>query len=144
MARTPHPLGSLALATATALTLAACGSSVSSSTTGGGPTSPTGSTSTADWSTAQSVDAGGGQDALVAAAKKEGTLNVIALPPTWANYAAIIASFKKQYGLKVNSANPDGSSGDEINALKSTKGQSSAPDVVDIGNSYALAGAQSG
>lgn len=83
-------------------------------------------------------------DALVAAAKKEGTLNVIALPPTWANYAAIIASFKKQYGLKVNSANPDGSSGDEINALKSTKGQSSAPDVVDIGNSYALAGAQGG
>ena len=35
-------------------------------------------------------------DALVAAAKKEGTLNVIALPPDWANYAAIIARFKAQ------------------------------------------------
>jgi putative spermidine/putrescine transport system substrate-binding protein len=82
--------------------------------------------------------------ALVAAAKKEGTLNVIALPPTWANYAAIISTFQKKYGIKINSENPDGSSGDEINALQSTKGQASAPDVVDVGNSYALSGAQSG
>ena len=82
--------------------------------------------------------------ALVAAAKKEGTLNVIALPPTWANYGAIIASFTTKYGIKINSENPDGSSGDEINALKSTKGQASAPDVVDVGNSYALSGAQEG
>src|SRR6476661_8950560 len=113
MARTPHLLGSLALATATALTLAACGSSGSSGSTA------TGSTSTTDWSTAQSADSGGGMDALVAAAKKEGTLNVIALPPDWANYAAILSSFKSQYGLKINSENPGGSSGDEINALTS-------------------------
>jgi putative spermidine/putrescine transport system substrate-binding protein len=143
MARTPHLLGSLALATATALTLAACGSSNSSSTATGG-TSPSGSTSTTDWSTAQSADAGGGMDALVAAAKKEGTLNVIALPPDWANYASIISTFKQKYGLKVVSENPNGASGDEINALKSTKGQSSAPDVIDVGNSYALSGAQGG
>ena len=32
-----------------------------------------------------------------------------------------------QYGIKITSENPDGSSGDEINALKSTKGQASAP-----------------
>ena len=42
--------------------------------------------------------------ALVAAAKKEGTLNVIALPPTWANYGTIISTFEKTYGIKVNSA----------------------------------------
>ncbi|HEX2903513.1 MAG TPA: ABC transporter substrate-binding protein [Jatrophihabitans sp.] len=83
-------------------------------------------------------------DALVAAAKKEGALNVIALPPTWANYAAITAAFEQKYGIKITSENPDGSSGDEINALKSTKGQASAPDVVDIGNSYALSGSQEG
>jgi putative spermidine/putrescine transport system substrate-binding protein len=83
-------------------------------------------------------------EALVAAAQKEGTLNVIALPPTWANYAEIISTFKKKYGIKVNSENPDGASADEINALKSTKGQSSAPDVVDVGNSFALSGAQDG
>jgi putative spermidine/putrescine transport system substrate-binding protein len=83
-------------------------------------------------------------DALVTAAKKEGTLNIIAVPRTWAGYGAIIDAFTAKYGIKINSENPDGSSGDEINALKSTKGQSSAPDVVDVGNSYALSGALEG
>ena len=100
--------------------------------------------SAGDWSAAQSAEAGGGMDALVAAAKKEGTLNLIAVPRTWANYGAIIDGFTAKYGIKINSENPDGSSGDEINAIKSTKGQSSAPDVVDVGNSYALSGAQEG
>jgi putative spermidine/putrescine transport system substrate-binding protein len=132
--------GTAALA-ALGLALAACGSSNSSSTTAP-PSSK--SPSATDWATAQSADAGGGMDALVAAAKKEGTLNVIALPPSWANYAQIISTFKQKYGIKVNSENPNGASADEINALKSTKGQPSAPDVVDVGNSYALAGAQNG
>jgi putative spermidine/putrescine transport system substrate-binding protein len=86
----------------------------------------------------------GGMAALVAAAQKEGTLNLIAVPRTWANYGAIIDAFTAKYNIKINSENPDGSSGDEITAIKSTKGQSSAPDVVDIGNSYALQGAQDG
>jgi putative spermidine/putrescine transport system substrate-binding protein len=103
-----------------------------------------GSAKTVSWSTAQSATAGGGMNALVAAAKKEGTLNVIALPPSWANYAEIIATFKKKYGIQIHSENPNGASGDELNALKSTKGQPSAPDVVDVGNSYALEGAQGG
>jgi len=83
-------------------------------------------------------------DALISAAKQEGTLNLIAVPRTWAGYGAIIDAFSAKYGIKINSENPDGSSGDEINAVKSTKGQSSAPDVVDIGNSYALSGALEG
>jgi len=83
-------------------------------------------------------------DALVAAAKQEGALNLIAVPRTWAGYGAIIDAFTAKYGIKINSENPDGSSGDEINAVKSTKGQSSAPDVVDVGNSYALSGALEG
>jgi putative spermidine/putrescine transport system substrate-binding protein len=131
--------GTAALA-ALGLALAACGSDNSSSPTATGSSS----TTTTDWATAQSAEAGGGMEALVAAAQKEGTLNVIALPPTWANYAEIISTFKKKYGIKVNSENPDGASADEINALKSTKGQSSAPDVVDVGNSFALSGAQDG
>ena len=57
-------------------------------------------------------------NALVAAAKKEGTLNVIALPPTWANYGAIISAFTAKYGIKVNSAIPDGTSQQEVNAVK--------------------------
>jgi len=77
--------------------------------------------------------------ALVAAAKKEGTLNVIALPPTWANYGAIISAFKSKYGITVNSANPNGSSQDEVNAVKQQSGTAAAPDVLDVGMAVALA-----
>ena len=81
----------------------------------------------------------GGMDGLVEAAKGEGELNVIALPPDWANYGAIIKAFGDKYGIKVNSAQPDASSQDEINAANQQKGRSSAPDVFDLGQSVALA-----
>jgi putative spermidine/putrescine transport system substrate-binding protein len=81
----------------------------------------------------------GGMDALVEAAKKEGQLNVIALPPDWANYGAIIKAFSDKYGIKVNSAQPDAASQDEINAANQQKGKSTAPDVFDLGQSVALA-----
>ena len=139
------------------VTLAGCGgddsedaasdtssSSASASSSDSATTEPSAAANEGDWAKAQSADDGGGMDALVAAAQEEGTLNVIALPPDWANYAAIIDAFKAKYGIKVDSANPDGSSSDEITALKSTVGQASAPDVVDIGNSYALQGALDG
>jgi putative spermidine/putrescine transport system substrate-binding protein len=120
------------------LAVTACGSS------SGGKSSSSGGSGAKSAKTAQSAADMGGMDALVAAAKKEGTLNLIAVPRTWAGYGAIIDAFTAKYGIKINSENPDGSSGDEINAVKSTKGQPSAPDVVDVGNSYALQGAQSG
>ena len=44
--------------------------------------------------------------AIVAAAKKEGRLNVIALPPDWANYGEIISTFTKKYGIPITSDNP--------------------------------------
>jgi putative spermidine/putrescine transport system substrate-binding protein len=78
-------------------------------------------------------------NALVAAAKKEGTLNVIALPPTWANYGAILSTFEKTYGITVNSAIPDGTSQQEVDAVKSENGSPKAPDVLDIGMHVALA-----
>jgi len=77
--------------------------------------------------------------ALVKAAKAEGTLNVIALPPTWANYGAIISDFQKTYGIKVNSTLPDGTSQQEVDAVKTENGTAKAPDVMDIGMSVALA-----
>jgi putative spermidine/putrescine transport system substrate-binding protein len=134
---TPRRAAGLALAAgALVMTVAACSSSTPAASGGGsGP---------ADWKTAQSVAAGGGMDALVAAAKKEGTLNVIALPRDWAGYGGLLDGFTAKYGIKINSENPDGSSGDEINAVKSTKGQPTAPDVLDVGLSYALSGAQDG
>jgi len=94
--------------------------------------------------TATSVKDFGGMDALVAAAKKEGTLNAIALPRDWANYGALIDGFTAKYGIKVQDESPDGSSQDEINAVSSRKGQGRAPDVLDVGSSFALSAAQQG
>jgi len=99
-----------------ALAVAACGSSSSSSSS---------STSGVNWATATSAQAGGG-------------MNVITLPPTWANYGTIISDFTKKYGIKINSENPNGSSADEIEAVQQLGHQSRAPDVLDIGLSYAL------
>jgi putative spermidine/putrescine transport system substrate-binding protein len=126
-----------ALAGVAALTLLAVGCSSSSSS--GSSASSSSSSSTVNWATEASVSAGGGMSALIAAAKKEGTLNVIALPPTWANYGAIINTFQKTYGITVNSALPDGSSQQEVDAVKSENGSPKAPDVLDIGMAVALA-----
>ncbi|QNE47597.1 ABC transporter substrate-binding protein [Glaciihabitans sp. INWT7] len=94
----------------------------------------------ADAKTATSVSAFGDMAGLVKAANKEGALNVIALPDNWANYGKIIAAFKKKYPkITVNSANPDGSSAEEIKAADDLAGQDTAPDVFDIGPAVALA-----
>jgi len=76
--------------------------------------------------------------ALIAAAKKEGQLNVITLPANWANYGTIMKDFTAKYGIKINDANPNGSSQDEINAMVQLKGQSRAPDVLDMGTAFAI------
>lgn len=122
--------GVLALVAVAALMVAACGSSGSSS----------GSSSNA--SKATSVQAFGGMSGLIKAAKQEGALNVITLPRNWANYGQIMDTFSKKYGIKITDDNPNGSSQDEINAMKQLKGQSRAPDVFDLGNSFALSAAQ--
>jgi putative spermidine/putrescine transport system substrate-binding protein len=82
--------------------------------------------------------------ALVAEAKKEGQLNVITLPDNWANYGTIMKDFKAKYGINITDANPDGSSQDELNAIKSLQGQSRAPDVVDVGAAFAASGDAAG
>ena len=80
----------------------------------------------------------GGMEQLIAAAKEEGELNVIALPPDWANYGKMIDTFAEKYGIKVNSAQPDANSQDEINAANQLRGQERAPDVFDLGSNVAL------
>ncbi len=97
------------------------------------------SSGSTDAKTATSAEDFGGMDALVEAAQKEGELNVIALPPTWANYGNIITAFSDKYDIKVNSAQPDGASQDEINAADQLAGTDRAPDVFDLGQSVALA-----
>jgi ABC-type Fe3+ transport system substrate-binding protein len=118
-----------AIAVVTAgLTLTAC-----SGSDGGSGSSGSGS----DAATATSADDLGGMDALVKAAQAEGTLNVIALPPSWANYEEMLSTFSDKYDIEINSANPDGSSQDELDAVTSQKGQDRAPDVLDVGTSFA-------
>src|SRR5882724_6570309 len=77
-------------------------------------------------------------DKLVADAKAEGQLTVIALPHDWCGYGAVIDGFKARYGLTVNELNPDAGSGDEIEAIKANKGNKGpqAPDVIDVGLSF--------
>jgi putative spermidine/putrescine transport system substrate-binding protein len=95
-------------------------------------------------STPPSTGVGLSMTDLVAEAKKEGHLNVIALPPDWANYGEIISTFKSKYGLSMTQANPDGSSAEENQAITSLKGNSRAPDVVDDGPAFAIQGAAAG
>ncbi|GLX52259.1 ABC transporter substrate-binding protein [Streptomyces hygroscopicus subsp. hygroscopicus] len=124
------------LAVVAALALSACGAAPdnASTTTKDGKSAAT-AASAADF---------GGMDALVKAAKKEGSLHIIAVPRDWANYGAIIDAFQKKYGIKIQDESPDGSSQDEINAVTSRKGQDRSPDVLDLGSSFALSAAQQG
>jgi putative spermidine/putrescine transport system substrate-binding protein len=81
---------------------------------------------------------------LVAQAKKEKHLNTIALPPDWANYGQIMSTFQKKYGISITNSNPDGSSAEENQAVQSLKGDSRAPDAVDDGPAFAIAGTAQG
>ncbi|MGW2182653.1 ABC transporter substrate-binding protein [Streptomyces sp. NPDC001732] len=129
-----HHARSLSLAcalAAAALGLSACGLTSADGAGGSGSKAAT-ATSAKDF---------GGMDALVAAAKKEGKLNAIALPRDWANYGQIIDTFEKKYGIEVEVENPDASSQDEINAAASRKGQDRSPDVIDVGRAFAISAA---
>jgi putative spermidine/putrescine transport system substrate-binding protein len=112
---------------------AACGGGNSSSGTtgGGGPAVP-----------ASGSDISIGD--LTAAAKKEGKLNTIALPPDWANYGEIMKAFQDKYGIKISNANPNGTSAEENQAVKSLKGQDRAPDVLDVSPTFAAEGKSGG
>ena len=118
-------------ATATLLSVAACAApeQESDTTTEGG----------VDAATATSAEDFGGLEELIAAAQDEGELNVIALPPDWANYGEIISTFEEKYDIEVNSDQPDAASQDEINAANDLAGTDRAPDVFDLGQSVALA-----
>jgi putative spermidine/putrescine transport system substrate-binding protein len=133
--RSKKSLAVAAVALSGALLAAGCGSSSTTNSSGG---------KSVNWATVPSVAAGGGMKALIAAAKKEGQLNVITLPTNWANYGNIMKDFTAKYGIKINDANPEGSSQDEINAMVSLKGQSRAPDVLDMGTAFAIKADQMG
>ncbi|WEO93485.1 extracellular solute-binding protein [Streptomyces sp. FXJ1.172] len=119
-ARAAAVLGCLALA---ALGLSAC------------ETTPT--TGLAKPSVATSAENAGGMRALIAAAKREGTLRAIALPRDWADYGGLIDGFEKKYGIPVKVENPLGHSEDEIDAVRKRGNRPTAPDVIDVGDTFA-------
>jgi putative spermidine/putrescine transport system substrate-binding protein len=108
------------------------------------PGSPAYSGTSVNAAAATPAAAFGGMSGLIAAAKKEGSLNVITLPPNWANYGTIMSDFSKKYGIHITDENPEGSSQDELNAIAELKGTSMAPDVVDLGETFAVTGARDG
>lgn len=116
-------------ATALVFVLAGCSSPAAPDAGAEGAADPATATSAADL---------GGMDALVAAAQEEGQLNLIARPDSWANYGKIIEGFEEKYDIVVNSASPDVSSAEEIQAAENLKGQDTAPDVFDLGTAVAL------
>jgi putative spermidine/putrescine transport system substrate-binding protein len=134
------------LAAASPAFLAACGSDSKSGGTAAAPTTIGGGSAT---TAAASGSAGGGLSAadlatLSAAATKEGKVNLIALPDSWANYKDNLADFKTKYGIAFNVANPDGSSSDEITAVTTLKGQDTQPDSVDVSPAFAQKGKDGG
>jgi putative spermidine/putrescine transport system substrate-binding protein len=109
-------------------------------------TSSAGASSSVNWAKVTQLTKTGPKSmaALVKAAKKEGRLNVIALPDNWANYGAIIKDFKAKYHINVSDQNPEGSSAEEITAMTDDKGRSDDPDVIDVGTNFAVSARTAG
>lgn len=113
------------------LTVAACSSSGSDTSAGGGAVG-----------TATAASDLGGMDALIAAAEKEGKLAVAALPPGRATYDGLITAFRARYDIEVDVQNPDGPGAEDAKAVKDLLGSGRVPDVLDIGMAQALANAE--
>ncbi|MFC8956541.1 ABC transporter substrate-binding protein [Streptomyces sp. NPDC057101] len=93
---------------------------------------------------ATSAEEAGGMDALIKAAKKEGTLHTTTLLRHWANYGGLMDGFQRKYGIKIVNSNPFGSSQQEIDDVKRNRGKASAPDVLDLGDAFAQSAAREG
>jgi putative spermidine/putrescine transport system substrate-binding protein len=96
------------------------------------PPPPSAPSRPASWADATSAASGGGMSALIAAAGKEGTLNLIGVPSGFANYGAIIKTFTSRYGIKVHSIAPADRSPQEIAQIKRYAGTAAAADVLDV------------
>ena len=71
-------------------------------------------------------------DDLIAAAKEEGQLNTIALPPDWANYGEIMQTFAKKYGIQITNATPNGSSAEENQASSRSRADRARRTSLDV------------
>ncbi len=128
---------------ASAILITACSGPAASTAPSAAAPSAAASEPAASGSAAASQAAGGfeqfvPEQAMLDAAKAEGTVTTIALPHDWCNYGESISTFKERTGLEVNELDPNAGSGDEIEAIKANKDNPgpSAPDVIDVGLSF--------
>ena len=157
-----HRHGALAALVLAATVVSACGSSSKTGTGASGATttaSASAKTTAAAAATTAAAAAttaaaagttaapakSGALDALSAACAKEGQVNLIALPDTWANYKGILQSFRDKYaGVKNPVASPDASSQEELDAVTNLKGQATMPDSIDVSPAKAQAATDAG
>jgi putative spermidine/putrescine transport system substrate-binding protein len=84
-------------------------------------------------------------DALIAAANEEGQVNLIALPPSWANYQGVIASFNEKYpDIQTPVQQPDASSAEELVAVDTQRGSDTMPDVLEVSPAICLQAVEEG
>jgi putative spermidine/putrescine transport system substrate-binding protein len=134
-----HSIGSRVIVSLAAITLVvvACGSA-GASPTSAPTTAPTAAGSSAggspagDAKTATSAADVGGVDAICAAGKTEGQVNLIATPPDWANYGQMMTDFTAKYGITIKSDQPDVDSAAEIKAAADLSGTGRQPDLFDL------------
>jgi len=83
------------------------------------------------------VEAAGGLDSLIEAARAEGSLSTTALPDDWANYGGMKQKFfVENYDFLTHTdLTPEGSSAEEIEQIRANAGNSGPqnPDVIDVG-----------
>ncbi len=92
--------------------------------------------STTESSDGSNSAVGANLEEITANAKEEGRVQLIAVPDDWANYKGHFAEFEEKYGVKIDVASPDASSAEELQSVKTLKGQATQPDVLDIGYSF--------
>ena len=119
-----------------ATTLAALGLAVAAAGCSSPPPKPP-----VNWSAISTAPPAGPAKNLIAAAKKEGTLNVIGLPAGLPAWAAIIKNFTKTYGIKIRQEYPAATSQQDISHAKTENHTTAAPDVFSLDMTVALANA---
>ena len=77
---------------------------------------------------------------LAAAAEREGGLTTMGLSHDWCNYGEVLKTFAARYAISINELNPDATFGDQVAAIKATKGSPGpdAPDVIDVGLAFGV------
>jgi putative spermidine/putrescine transport system substrate-binding protein len=120
----------------TAILASACGGSVPPAPSSAPPSaavSPSAPDDGADGSSSPDPT-----EALLEAAKADGSLTTIGLPHDWCNYGEVLSTFTAKYGIPVTELTPDASYGDQVAAISGAKAKDpKAPDVIDVDLTFA-------